>query len=231
MASRSSESQSGRMAWLLTCVCVAILAVYDCFGVFFLVHDYDVVHDCQASNRDVHVIWPTNLWFYVLVSVVTATVFTLGLLAVPLGKSFESVEKRLNNKGKKKGRRGMNSEVGFNGQPVVKYGLLMPSLPDWMFLMHGTALIGASLFLGILAFGGYFELFMSRSWCKDKTSAFEELDLWHFARVTFFMQAILGSILFLWGIVWWAMPIWFDLTEPDRLNGGSDYHDYGGARP
>lgn len=206
-------------------VVASLLVVYDIFGIFYLIQDYDVVHRCKASNDSVQVIWPTNLWVYVLLSTIMFTILTACLLVVPLRKSVEAIAKHTSRG--KKGKR--SSEFSLTGRSVLKYGLL-PSLPDWLFLAHGSALMAVAMVFGILAFCGYFELFMARSWCEDKTAAFEELDLWHFGRVSFFAQIVSGSILFLWGVVYWAMPFWFELTDIEGQNGnGNGYGAVNGS--
>lgn len=210
----ASESRAGRTAWLLSIVVAAISAVYDIFGIWFLIKDYDVVHSCKASNPDVHVVWTTNLWVYVLLSVLLSILFTIGIFMVPFRKSADAIQKQLKGR-----RRPPRDEL--DGRSRVKYGYL-PSLPDWLLLAHGTALIMGSLLLGILAFCGYTELFVARPWCEDKSTAFEELDLWHFGRLTFFLQLIFSIVLFLCGVCYWMMPFFFELNEPDPGYGTMD---------
>jgi NADH:ubiquinone oxidoreductase subunit 5 (subunit L)/multisubunit Na+/H+ antiporter MnhA subunit len=211
----ASESRAGRTAWLLSIVIAVLSLIYDAFGIWFLIKDYEVVHSCKASNRDVHVVWPTNLWVYVLLSVGLSIIFIIGLFVVPFRKSVDAIQKQLNRTSK---RRPARDEI--DGRPKLKYGY-MPSLPDWLLLAHGTALIIGSVLLGILAFCGYVELFLARPWCADTKTAFEELDLWHFGRVTFFMQVIFSVVFFLWGLCYWMMPFLFELNEPEASSYGT----------
>lgn len=198
------------VATALACVGGAALLAYDGLGILFLMRDRDVVHSCHASNSRVHAIWPTSLWVYVLFSLVFATLFTGVLMAVPLKRSIDAARKHLNRH--HNGMHKPDPRSAFNA-PALKFGLLS-TLPDWLFLWVGSALIMASMALMILAFWGYFELFMARPWCDDKKTAFEELDLWHFGRVTFFLQIVAGAILFLWGLLYWSAPFFLELTTP-----------------
>lgn len=182
---------------VLAIIAIAVLALYDVIGIYFLVKDYGVVHGCASSNRDVHIIWPTSLWSYVLASLVFITGFTFALAAMPMKKSVDAARKNFSAKGRR-----INS---------AKYGL-MPTLPDWLFLWIGTAFLAGATVAMVFAFWGYSELFMARPWCKDTKTAFEELDLWHFGRVNFILQIVAGSILFLWGIVYWAAPFCLELS-------------------
>lgn len=209
----SSDSGAGRTAWLLSISVAIVSLIYSGIGIWFLVKDYEVVHGCKASNRDVHVVWPTNLWVYVLLSIALAVVFSVTVFLVPFRKSVDAIQKQMRGR-----RRTQRDEI--SGRPKLKYGY-MPSLPDWLLLAHGTALIVGSLLMGILAFCGYVELFLARPWCEDKSAAFEELDLWHFGRVTFFLQLIFTVIFFLSGMCYWMMPLFFELNEPDTSYGST----------
>merc|ERR1719171_1098119 len=118
---------------------------------------------------------------------------------MPMKKSVDAARKNFSAKGRR-----INS---------AKYGL-MPTLPDWLFLWIGTAFLAGATVALVFAFWGYSELFMARSWCKDNKTAFQELDLWHFGRVNFVLQIVAGSILFLWGIMYWAAPFCLELSTP-----------------
>merc|ERR1719428_1954768 len=122
----ASESHAGRMAWFLSIAVAVVCVMYDVFGIWFLIKDYDVVHSCKASNRDVHVVWPTNLWIYVLLSVALSILFTMAIFIVPFRKSADAIQKRL-----KSGKRRQRDEL--NGRPRLRYGYT-PSLPDWLLL-------------------------------------------------------------------------------------------------
>lgn len=196
------------MSLLILCgVLAALLVIYDGFAILFLVKDYAVVHGCHASNVRVHTIWATNLWHYVLVSMLFATAFAVALIFVPLKRTIDATRKHFS--------RNRLAHPDKNG--TLQYGLLS-NLPDWLFLWVGTTLIMASMVVLVLAFWGYFELFMARPWCSDQKTAFEQLDLWHFARFTFVMQIILGSLLFTWGLIYWGAPFVLEFTS---MNGHS----------
>lgn len=198
----AKESRAGRTAWLLSIVIGGLTIIYDFLAIWFLIKDYAVVHSCKASNRDVHVVWPINLWVYVLMSVIASVVFAVGLVfVVPLKKSADAIHKQMTGR-----KRDVTTKL--------KYGYL-PSLPDWLLLAHGSAMIGFSCVMGVLAFCGYSELFVARPWCEDKATAFEELDLWHFGRVTFFLQIIFCIVFLLSGVCYWMMPFFFELNEPE----------------
>jgi len=197
---------------VLAIISIAVLVIYDGLGVLFLVKDFAIVHGCTASNRSAHAIWPTNLWSYVLASLIFITGFTCALVAMPIRKSIEAARKNVSAKGR-------SAHTVLNNK--VKFGL-MPTLPDWLFLWVGTALLAGSTLAFIFAFWGYSELFLARPWCQDTKTAFEELDLWHFGRVNFILQIIAGSLLFLAGLMYWAAPFCLELTTPSEsfLPGG-----------
>lgn len=185
-----------------------LTGTYVGFGIFYLVKDYQVVHSCHASNQKVHVVWNTNVWIYVLASVILAVGCLAVLLLVPLKKGFQSLQKQM-RKSKKPPR-----SKGVNGK-TIKWGLV-DGLPDWLFLMHGFAMMMLAVVFGIVAFSGYYELFAARPWCDDPKTAFEELDIWHFGRMTYIMQVVLTVVFFIWGLSWWAMPFLFELTQAER---------------
>lgn len=194
-------------------VSLASLAIYDVLGIVYLWRDYDVVHGCRASNEDAHAIWPTSLWAYVLVSLLASTVLTGIMAAVPIRRSLETARKTLNQNGNGNGN-GLNVNGQWsrfdNTQP--RFGLL-PMLPDWLFLWVGSVVTCLSLVLTVIAFWGYWELFMARPWCQDRKASFEELDLWHFGRVSFFLQVIASILLYIWGVVYWSAPCCFELSD------------------
>jgi len=183
------------------------LAAYIGIGAWYMYNDYDVVHKCPASNEMVHVIWPTNLWTYCLFSLCFAGALGIMAVAMPLGQSIEKMKPE-----KPKYVRGGPAGSATKLAPQGRGGFgLLPNLPDWLFLSVGSALIFQSIIIGILAFWGYSELFLARPWCEDKQVAFEELDLWYFGRVTFFLQLGFGITTFLWGITYWIIPFGFEL--------------------
>lgn len=191
-------------------IAAALLVVYDVIAIVFLVKDYDVVHSCHASNTKVHAIWATNLWHYVLMSVIFPTLWAALLVFIPLKRSIDATRKHFTR-----------NRLHASKDEALKYGLLS-NLPDWLFLWVGTTLVCASMVVLILAFWGYFELFMARPWCNDKKTAFEQLDLWHFARVTFFLQIISGIVMFTWGLAYWAAPFILEMTTASAPKKGND---------
>lgn len=216
------------------------VVVYDVVGIYFLVHDKDAVSGCRASNPDVHVIWPTDLWVYILLSLVIGT---LSLAVLELLAISQSVEALNRYRKRWRNRRDYWEEINKN----ARLSGLVEELPDWLFLMHGTALVFVSMLHFLLAFMGYFELFMARPWCDDKKTAFEELDLWRFGRVTFAVQLVMGAVFFTWGMLYWFMPAMFEMLEPQApeprgplddssysLESGKRYgldsHNYSGRR-
>jgi len=185
-----------------------LTGIYDGVGIWFLVKDYEVVHSCHASNPKVHVVWNTNVWTYVLASVILATGALAVMMVVPLKKGFQSMQKQMKKYKRPPRRGGM-------GNRTIKWGLV-DGLPDWLFLMHGFAMMLLAIVFGIMAFCGYYELFEARPWCDDPKTAFEELHIWHFGRITFFIQLVLAVVFFIWGLTWWAMPFLFELTQAER---------------
>merc|ERR1719321_696096 len=186
---------------------IALTGIYDGIGIWFLVKDYEVAHSCHASNPRVHVVWNTNIWVYVLASVVLATGCMVVLMLVPVKKGFQNLQKQMRKAQKPPRNRGLNRSI--------KWGLV-DGLPDWLFLMHGFAMMLLASVFGIMAFCGYYELFASRPWCDDLNTALQEQHIWQFARFTYFLQVFLAIWFFLWGLMWWAMPFLFELTSPER---------------
>jgi len=181
------------------------LAIYVGIGVLYLSRDYATVQNCHASNKDAHAIWPTSLWTYVLFSLVTATFASLLIVVAPLSRSVEAGRKTMKRNASP---REPNELLGRR----TKYGLV-PARPDWLFLWIGSIMICISLVFAIIAFWGYWELFMARPWCTKTTAAFEELDLWHFGRVSFILQIVASIMLFLWGVAYWSAPCLFEIRD------------------
>lgn len=184
---------------------VIALVIYDGFGIWFLCRDYSTVQECHASNRDAHAIWPTNLWTYVLFSVITVSFASLIIIAAPLGRSVEAGRKTV-----KRNASPRDTEEALGRR--TKFGLI-PSRPDWLFLWIGSILICIGLVFAIVGFWGYWELFMARPWCSSNKAAFSELDLWHFGRLSFFLQIVASILLFMWGIAYWSAPCLFELRD------------------
>lgn len=183
---------------------LAGLLGYIAIGAYYLYNDYDVVHSCKASNEQVHIIWPTSLWTYVLFSLCFAGAFAVMLLMMPIRQSFQKMKPE-----KPKYVRGGSGQKLAPQAP--KFGIL-PNLPDWLFLVVGSAMMFQSIAICMLAFWGYAELFLARPWCEDKKTAFEELDLWYFGQVTLFLQIGVGILTFCWAMLYWAIPFCFELN-------------------
>lgn len=201
-----------------TIVIGALVIVYDIVGIVFLMKDYDVVHTCHASDEDVHAIWPTNLWTYVFVSVFLSTVLAFMLLRAPWSRSKDAIDLHITRM-----RGGKLSKSRIDAVPIAEDALggrskfgLVPTLPDWLFLCVGSCCLVVAACLGILAFWGYAELFLARAHCSDIRVAFEELHLWHFGRVTFFIQMVVGIVLAIIGTVCWAVPFLLELSLPEQ---------------
>lgn len=215
-----------------TLVVGALVVVYDVVGIIYLMKDYAVVHTCHASDEDVHAIWPTNLWTYCLVSVALGSVLAFLLLRAPWGRSKDAIELHVTRM-----RGGKLSKSRIDAVPNVsdelggrpKFGL-MPDLPDWLFLCVGSSCLIVSACLGVLAFWGYVELFEARPHCSDIRVAFEELHLWHFGRVTFFIQLVVSIILAVIGSICWAVPFLLELSSPrQEISVGPGRGPYGAA--
>jgi len=204
-----------------------LIVVYDIFALVFLIRDHDVVHSCHASSQGVHVIWATNLWVWVLLSMFITTLAGVGAVFLPVSKAVDALRRHAKRRQKMQRRR-LGDMDGDQTRPI-RFG---DDLPDWLFLSHGTALLFAASVFFILAFCGYFELWAAKPWCEDKKTAFEELDIWYFGRFSFFLQIVIGSILLVFGIVNWAMPFCLELTDLDAsvpLNAGRGDDRGGGA--
>eukprot|EP00746_Dinoflagellata_sp_MGD_P165468 gnl/MRDRNA2_/MRDRNA2_94759_c0_seq1.p1 gnl/MRDRNA2_/MRDRNA2_94759_c0~~gnl/MRDRNA2_/MRDRNA2_94759_c0_seq1.p1 ORF type:complete len:236 (+),score=13.71 gnl/MRDRNA2_/MRDRNA2_94759_c0_seq1:140-847(+) len=195
----------------------ALVIVYDVLGIIFLIKDHDVVHTCHASDEDVHAIWSTNLWMYCLISVILGSLLAIMLTRAPWARSKDAIELHVS-----KLRGGKLSKGRIDSTPMsddalggrTKFGLT-PNLPDWLFLGVGSCCLLVAGVLGILAFWGYVELFQARPHCSDIRVAFEELHLWHFGRVTFFIQLVMSIMLAVIGSVCWAIPFLLELSLPD----------------
>lgn len=203
-----------RISPLATCVGVTAVAltIYDGIGVLFLIRDYDVVSSCRASNSDVHALWQTSLWTYVMWSLLGMTSVSVLLLlqhercaVVPIRRSFETGRKTLNR------NRSPRFAGTFNDSGPLRFG--HPALPDWLFLWVGCIFICTGLLLTLLAFWGYWELFKARPWCADGKAAFDELDLWYFGRVSFVLQIIASILLYIAGAFYWAAPLFFEVRD------------------
>lgn len=196
-------------------IMVVATVIYDGLGILFLCRDYSTVQECRASNKDSHAIWPTSLWTYVLFSLIAATFATLMIIAAPISRSVETGRKTIKRNASPR-----------DGSELLgrrsKYGLV-PARPDWLFLWIGSIMICISLVFALIAFWGYWELFMARPWCATNKAAFEELDLWHFGRVSFILQIIAGLCLFMWGVAYWSAPCLFELRDLFQEDKDDDY--------
>lgn len=189
-------------------IMVVSLIIYDGIGIWFLWKDFSTVQDCHASNKDAHAIWPTNLWTYVLSSVIAVTFASLMILAAPLGQSVEVGRKTV----KRNASPRSGGELALLSEKRTKFGLV-PGRPDWLFLWIGSIVIFIALMFVLMVFWGYWELFLARPWCTNTKAAFEELDLWHFGRVSFILQVVASILLFIWGLAYWSAPCLFELRD------------------
>lgn len=181
------------------------IAIYDGIGLLFLCRDYSTVQACHPSNKDAHAIWPTSVWTYVLFSMITATGAILSIISAPLGRSVEAGRKTIKR----------NASPRDHDETLIrrsKFGLV-PARPDWLFLWIGSIMISMALVFAVIAFWGYWELFMARPWCTKNNAAFQELDLWHFGRVSFVLQIVASIILFMLGAAYWSAPFVFELRD------------------
>lgn len=208
--SSSDELQEPKRAsiGIVQVLILAAIVVYDVAGVIFLSRDEEVASHCRASNIKMHIIWPTTLWHYVAMSLVVTTVVGVFLaLFVPVGRSNEELRWHIADMMQRnQSPRLMPMMVGGR-----KFGL---ALPDWLLLSVGVAFVGAGIVVGLMAFWGYFEIFATRVWCDDKKTAFEELDLWKFARQTFLAQVSVAPVLFVVGFLHMVAPFFMELTLP-----------------
>lgn len=197
------------------------LCIYVAMGITFLVRDHHVVSRCHPSNDSVHVIWETSLWTYVLWSVIFAVGDVAMFLTLqPVLRVVEALQKVQESRRKhrdnvdKIGPFSFDSELDMMQRRRARFGI-MDDLPDWIFLLHGTAFLALATATGILAMFGYYELWAAKPWCEDRNAAFEELDLWYFGRATFYFQLISVTFLSVLGILFWALPFTLELSDPD----------------
>lgn len=219
MGASSAESDFGeaKKPWNIrvwSVIIIACVVIYDIIGAVFLLRDHDVAQACRPSNLDTHVIWPTTLFTYVLASLIVAAGIATGLTCVvPIGRASAEVRSHWDDIHATTARQ----RVRFPPPPVSSHiKKSPPSMPDWYLLTVGASLTLCSLVVGIMAFWGYFELFLTRVWCDDRTTAFEELDLWRFGRATFTLQVVICPVLLLLGVFSLSAPFVMELTAPSN---------------
>lgn len=201
---------------VLYAILAASLLTYTIVGIVHLARDYIVVHRCHSSTN-VHVIWQTSLWTYVLSSLILAGFGSIVLLYLPFGRVVEAFEHQISSRRRRKKNSSaytMEDEFERMQRRRTRFGV-MDELPDWMFLLVGTVMMGLAVVTFIFAMFGYSELYLAHPWCEDKHAAFEELNLWHFGRFTFIVQLCLGILFSIMGVLFWAMPCIFELIDPD----------------
>lgn len=201
-------------------ISLASLFIYVAMGITFLVRDHLVVSRCHPSNDSVHVIWETSLWTYVLWSVIFAVGdCAMFLMLQPVLRVVEALQKVQESRKKQRdhdrGPFSIDSEFDMMQRRRARFGIT-DDLPDWIFLLHGTAFMALATATGILAMFGYYELWVAKPWCEDRNAAFEELDLWYFGRATFYFQLISVTFLSVLGVLFWSLPFTLELTDPEQ---------------
>lgn len=176
----------------LEAVGALVLTVYAIFGIVYLCRDQDVVSSCHASNQKVHVIWPTDLWVYVLTSVVVACVGALWLVVAAVM------------------RRPASSTMWEDSEPL-----------DWRLLWGGFTLSGMGILMAVIGYWGYAEVYLANPWCDDKAVVWEELDLTQFGRVTAWLQLVAAFCFISGGWLCWSFPFVLELKRMLASEGGS----------
>lgn len=162
----------------------ATLIAYGIFGIVYLCTDQDVIRSCHASTADVHVIWPTDLWIYVLVSIVGTLLCAVWLVSMVVL------------------RRPVDSTVWDESEPL-----------DWRMLWTGFVFSGMGLLMAVFGYWGYTEAYLANPWCENKTVVWEELDLARFARVTLWIQFVFSLCFIAAGWICWSVPFALELKR------------------
>jgi len=205
---------------LVSGVVLLIAVVYSCIGVAYLSRDYDVVHGCHASSSSVHVVWETNVWTYVLISIFFALACGVIAVTLPSPRVVEVFKRQFEIRARRRSMPqplivSMEDEFEKLQRRKARFGI-MDDLPDWIFLMQGLVALSVSTAAALLAFFGYYELYVAKPWCEDRHTAFEQLDLWYFGRFTLYCQVISAVLLLILGLSLWAMPFMFELADPSE---------------
>lgn len=179
------------------------VSIYCVVGIIYLAKDHDVVHNCHASHIGSNVIWESSVWLYVFTCVLAAALFVPLFLVVSFERGFVALSWHLARINKARNVR--------RDAVYVKWG---DDLPDWLFLSHGLVLIGTAGVLSMMAFCGYWELFVTKPWCEDRHVAFEQLGIWQFGRFSFVLQIVAAFVFLAWGILWWLAPVFMECTRP-----------------
>jgi len=216
---QASPREAGSSSLVFTAVVAVALFIYSTAAIVFLVRDFETVSQCHASSMVMHAVWETNLWTYVLISLLFTLAGGALLLSLPAHKVVDVFRRQLELRSERRATSKhpftMEDEFDRVQRRKARFGI-MDDLPDWIFLLHGMVMLSVATVTAMLALFGYFELYVAKPWCEDRRVAFEEMDLFHFARVTFFMQ--IGSTMFFAaaGVLFWTMPFLFELTDPDQ---------------
>jgi len=213
------EPERRSKGWLanivLRGIVTALLLAYCTCGIVYLTKDYMAVHRCHSSSN-VHIIWETSLWIYVLLSLIFSGITVVVLFSLPFARVVDAFHYQMESRRVKQKPLSSSWEDEFERMQRrrTRFGV-MDELPDWIFLLIGTAMMGLAVATFILAMFGYSELYLAHPWCEDKSAAFEELDLWRFGHVTFILQLCLGVFFSVMGVCFWALPLIFELIDPE----------------
>lgn len=195
----------GQAATGLAATVAALALAYDVVGAYFLWSDYRVVHNCSVASQLDRGLWPwTNLWMFILASLVLLTLLVGIFIASPVTSSVEEAWRFICRRkpglevGPKAGRRP-------NGNTKESQ--------DFLFLWNGCLDAATALLLGIFAYWGYNELYVDRPWCRDRDIAFAETHLWRFGQFTLVLECILGALALAGCFFFWSLPFCFELVE------------------
>lgn len=182
------------------------VAVYSLSALYYLFMDYNTIRDCNTGGR---VIWPTTLWHYVLVSMIAGPVAVFALYGAPLHRTFEAVQ--MLSAARK------FPELLEDATPR-KFGI-QPSMPDWLLMCCGAWFVGVGSCCEVLAYWGYFELFLTKAVCRNISLVYEQIDLWRFGKVTWVLQAVAGGLFVLLGLLCWVSPLVLEAMMPPTAGG------------
>lgn len=171
------------------------LVVYAALGIVYLAMDHDVVTGCHPSNTHVHIVWATDIWVYVLVSIVIACVLALWLIVLATFKQPGAPGEVSPWCGVARRLLWGDSFVWDDTEPL-----------DWRLLWGGLTLSCLGILLSVLAFWGYVEVYLANPWCDNKAVVWEELDLVGFGRVTFWLQLVFAAFFLAAGWISWVLP-------------------------
>lgn len=189
-----------------------MLVVYAAVGTVLLAMDHDVVSGCHPSDPHAHIIWHTDIWMYILVSIVVACVFALWLVSLAVFKPPGAPEDSPPLCGLARRLLWGDSLVWDDSEPL-----------DWRLMWGGLTLSGVSILLAILAFWGYVEVYVANPWCDNKAVVWHELELVRFGHATFWLQFVCAVLFFTAGWTCWFLPFALEakrlMTEDVAGNG------------